>query len=302
MEKISKAGVYDIPAEIYHGDCCISPSLSASGAVEIIEECPRMFWHNSYLNPNREREEKDCFDIGTVAHMAMLEPHLLTEKVAVIEYSSYRTKDAQEMRDDARACGKIPMLEEQFKEIQAMRKELFSHPIASKAFAKGNPEQSLIWKDEKSGVWCKSRPDWTPESGSYLIDYKTSATANPEKFIKQSSSLGYHQKAAWQLEAAQIVTGKRPRSFYFVVQSTKSPYLVSVFELDATAILWGEIANAKAREIFSKCLKESYWPGYCPPGKDREASFELRLPAWAEKELEKRDEMGAFAIGAHVQS
>lgn len=301
MMKIGKPGQYEIPAEVYHGDCCIAPSLSASGAVEILDECPRMFWHNSYLNPEREIEDKRCFTLGTCAHMLFLEPHLMEEKVAIIDAENYRTKAAQELKKAAQDAGKLPILSHEFSDVLAMRRELFSHPVAGKAFQSGRAEQTLIWQDEITGVWCKSRPDWIPTSGTYLIDYKTSTTANPEAFQRKAAELGYYQKAAWQMEGMKAVTGERPRRFYFVLQSVKAPYLVSVFELDSGSIMWGDILNAKSREVFAKCLKEDRWPSYCPLGSDTEKAFDLNITDWQERQLQKKHEMGAFAVGVHIQ-
>lgn len=287
MNKIDKPGLYEIDAEFYHGDCCVGPSLSASGAVTIEDECPRIFWNDSYLNPDREESERKAFSLGTCAHLMFLEPHLMDSKVAIIEADDYRTKVAKELRDLAVSSGLTPILSHQFEGVKAMRTELMKHQVAGLAFKGGKPEQTYIWQDEKTGVWCKARPDWVPNSGSYLIDYKTSTTANPEVFMRNAPKLGYYQKAAWQLEGVEKVTGKRPGQFWFVLQSINAPHLSSVFRLqsDDPMLSLYDAKNAQAREKFAKSVKNGYWPGYVPNGSTLETAFDIKLPAWTEKQL-----------------
>lgn len=287
MSKIDKTGLYEISSEEYHGDCCVGPSLSASGCVTIEDECPRVFWDGSYLNPDREEEDKKAFSLGTCAHLIFLEPHLIDSKVSVIDADDYRTKAAKEMRDDATKAGLVPVLKSQFQDIKAMRNELMKHHVAGLAFKNGKPEQTYIWQDEETGVWCKARPDWVPNSAKYLIDYKTSTTANPDVFMRNAPKLGYYQKAAWQIEGIERVTGARPDQFWFVLQSVSRPYLPTVFRLQADdpMIPLYHAKNAEARRKFAKAVKDGYWPGYSPKGSSLETAFDIKLPAWTEKQL-----------------
>jgi len=55
-----------------------------------------------------EKETTKAMELGTLIHAAILEPNLpLDEIAAVSPYSDFRTKAAQEWRDDARAMGKM---------------------------------------------------------------------------------------------------------------------------------------------------------------------------------------------------
>lgn len=295
-EKISQAGVYDIPREQYHGDSAIGPSLSASGAKTLVDSCPAVFWHESYLNPDYAAEQKTDFDIGNASHLIMLEPEQWGARVVEVEANDYRTKAAQEARDAAYAAGKTPLLPKHRDKIIAMHKALMRHPIARTAFTQGLPEQSYFCRDEKNGVWLKARPDFMPSHGKWIVDYKSTGSANPREFKKRAWDNGYAQQAAWYLDVVEAVTGSRPDEFWFVAQETDAPHLVSVCKLDERALSWGAILNRRAIDVFAKCCAANSWPGYRDPQKpDRDAAFVISLPTYAEFQLEERREAGEFA-------
>lgn len=289
-DKITKPGVYyDITNEAYHGDCCDAPSLSSSGARALIEECPAAFWWNSYLNPDYEPENKKVFDLGTAAHTALLEPETWEGRIVVIDAANYQTKAAKEARDAAWAAGKTPLLADQRDAIAAMRDALMAHPLASKAWQQGHAESSYFWHPEGyDGLWLKCRPDFMPDHGQWIIDYKTTTSANPRAFTKRVWDLGYFQSAAWYIDGVEAVTGRAPEEWWFVVQEVKPPYLVSVFLLDMRAIEWGRILNRRAVALFAKCLATDTWPGY------GETAQMIGLPTWAEFQLEERHQAGEF--------
>lgn len=289
LAEIFVDGVYaDLPAELYHSQLTPSPSLSSSMARGLLNECPAMFWHNSYLNPERVREEKSHFDIGHAVHLLYLEEEKFADAIFVVEAEDWRTKAAREARDAARSEGKIPLLEKNVGELLSMRKALLSHPIAGKAFSgEGFSELSLVWKDKETGVFLKARPDWTPANFSFLVDLKTSTTANPNDFARKAYGLGYHQQAAWYLDAAEAVLGERPGQFWFVVQDKSAPFLCSVVAFDAEAIAAGRELNRRAIRQFAECLDKDEWPGYRNEGTpDRDTAFILSLPNWAQREVE----------------
>lgn len=289
LTAVVEPGVYaDLAAEVYHSQLTPTPSLSSSMARTLQNECPAMLWHGSYLNPDRVREDKAHFDIGHAVHLLYLEQEKFAGAVAVIEADDWRTKAAREARDDARAEGKIPLLEKNISEILAMRSTLLSHPIAGKAFAgEGFSELSLVWKDSETGVWLKARPDWSPANFDFLVDLKTSATANPTDFARKAYGMGYHQQAAWYLDAAEAVLGTPPSQFWFVVQDKGAPFLCSVAAFDSEALAAGRELNRKAIRQFTECLEKDEWPGYRNENThDRDTAFMLALPGWAQREVE----------------
>lgn len=286
---ITEAGVYaDLDASVYHSQLTDTPSLSSSMARTIVEECPKMIWTRSYMNPDQAREEKAVFDIGSAVHLLHLENDKFQAGIRVVTAPDWRKKEAQEARDEARAAGLIPLLQSTYDEVCAMREALEAHPIAGAAFSgEGESELSVVWKDEETGVWLKCRPDWSPVGFGFLIDLKTSTTANPRDFAKKAYGLGYHQQAAWYLDGVEAATGVRPRTMWFVVQDKSAPYLCSVVAFNPDAIDAGRQKNREAIRTFARCLERNDWPGYRQEGNpDSDSAFILTLPVWAQREVE----------------
>ena len=92
------SGIHDVPESDYHGD---RRSLSVSGA-KVLLDCPARYrWQQD--NP----VHKDAYDFGHVAH------ELILGKGAgyrVLDFDSWRSKDAREAKDQAHADGVAPIL------------------------------------------------------------------------------------------------------------------------------------------------------------------------------------------------
>lgn len=289
-ERIAAPGAYDLPAELYHGDCCAGASLSSSGARQILETCPAKFWFESYLNPNRPSDDDSRFELGTAAHTALLEPASMTERIAVVDASDWRTKEAKEMRATFRAAGKTPILKHQAMAILEMREAVLAHPAAKRLWSDGRAEPTYIWRDPLTEVWLKARPDFVSADGRRVVDYKTTSRAEKDAFARRIYEHGYYQQGAWCLDGIEAATGQAPEEFILVAQEIEPPYLVSVFRLGRRALEWGRLLNRRAIQIFADCIATDVWPGY------GDRAVELELPSFAEFALEARFDAGEFQV------
>lgn len=283
-------GIYDLPADVYHSDPTDTPSLSA-GMITDLLSAPALCRHNSRrLNPDWEAPEgQERFTIGTVSHIIFLEPDLFNAQVRVIDAPDWRSAAARERRDDALAKGQTPILEKHAAAVWGARRAFFINEFTARAFTNGTFEQSIFWRHPVYGFWCRARPDFIAAGGGHLCDYKATANANPDGFGKHAFSMGYHRRAAWYLEGAEIVLGRRPKNYWFANQEVKAPHLTSVCELDMQALEAGREENERAAGIFARCLQTDEWPGYrhrTDPSRD--LAFQVGLPVWAYTQIEQR--------------
>lgn len=268
-------GIYDIPAEVYHAD---QTSLSSTGARKMLPpSCPAKFRYEQD-NPSPPSDE---FSFGHAAHRLIL--HAGADLVE-IDARDYKTNKAKEAKAAALAENKTPILPHQKKVAEAMAAVVLNDPIAGALFEPGTgvAEQSLFWTDATTGVIRRARPDWLPHlaaaSGRYIVpDYKTCVSSAPEKFRKAMYEHGYHQQAAWYLDAVRALGIARDPLFLFVAQEKTPPYLVTTFEPDALALEIGRHLNAGALHLYAQCVAEERWPGYA---NDVEL---LALPGWVER-------------------
>ena len=289
--KISKAGLYELPMSVYHGDCCDGFSVSGSGLIKIEQECPAKFWHQSYLNPAREEQnDTPAMAFGRAVHMLLLEGPECFKAHYVIrpEGLNFSTKEGKAWRDAQTA--EILTADDAIK-IAQMVAAITEHPQARRAFMDGLSERSLIWRDPLTGIWLKARPDWLPNSLPFVPNYKTAASARPDDWVKTAADLGYHQSAALTVDAMKSVLDREVVP-YFVVQEKEPPYVVTVCMLQDTDIQWGRLLNRRALDTLARCLETGVWPGYASE------AVECRLPGWTQTQLQREHEAGLFQDAA----
>jgi hypothetical protein len=287
---ITSPGCYDLPEEEYHRDPCPTPSLSA-GMIDHMLIAPKKCWYaSSRLNPNWKAPDDDAkFSIGTVTHIIHLEPELFDKKVLVVDAADWRTKDAKAARVDAKANGMTAVLRHQMDAINEARAAFYANDFTCHAWANGKAEQSLFWLHATLRIWCRARPDFISNAFTHLNDHKATADANPEAFGRHAATMKYYRRAAWYLEGAEIVFGKRFDHYWFINQEMKAPYLTSVIELDESALEAGRLENERAARMFVRCLEREEWPGYRHPDQpDKDLAFKSGLPNYAYTTIDQR--------------
>jgi hypothetical protein len=244
-------GFYDMPEDEYHSH----PALSVTAAKKLLHpSCPAIFRYSQDHPQPRKRE----FDLGHAAHKVVLGAG---EELYVVDADNYRTKKAQTERDDAYDRGDIPVLPDEFDQVQAMAAAVREHPQAGPLFSgPGLAEQSLFWTDPETGVPCRARLDWL----SHLVgDYKTSTSAEPGHIARKIDDFGYYLQADWYLSGAVHLDLVAPDAeFVFVFQDKNPPYVVTTVVLEDVDLKIGHERNRQAREIYRDCLESGVWPGY----------------------------------------
>jgi hypothetical protein len=273
---VSKPGIYTLSEDVYHGDSFPAPCISSGVLKSILLKSPLHAWMgHPALNPKHVEYTSDSFDIGTAAHLLLLEG---VDKIAVIDAKDYRTNDAKAARDNARLDGKIPLLPHQYEDVKGMV-EAAQKCLAESELgicdlrAEGVSESSWIWQEEST--WLKIRPDWISSDTTLVVDYKTTGnSANPEGIAKIILNFGYHIQDALYRRGVNALTGITP-NFVFLFQETTEPYMCSLISLPDQ---FQDMANwqvEKGIARFRECLASGNWPGYptqvCYPD----------LPSWA---------------------
>lgn len=261
--QVTEPGVYEMPSEVYHADPVPGGSLSATWMKRLLPpSCPAKF---KWLLDNPEPPKKE-YDLGHAAHKEVLTEG---EAIEVIDAPDWRTKAAQEARDAARAQGKVPILTKQAAQVRAMAKELREHPVASTLFrpGHGSPEQSLFWRDKETKQFCRARLDWLPHAsqGGRLVipDYKTAADGEPDYALpKAVGRYSYELQAAHYLDGVKTLGLAKNPTFVFVFQEKEPPYVVTVVELDMTALQIGRMLRERAIAKYRECLDADHWPPY----------------------------------------
>ncbi len=279
-------GIVALTADAYHADTVADrPSLSASIAKILCDRTPLHAWTaHPRLNPNFVREEKDAFDLGTIAHALILQGDTATE---VLDFPDWRTKIAKEAREASRAAGKTPILAKHWSTVRRMVEaavaQIDSHEADPALFAPGLPEQTIVWDED--GVTCRARIDWLHDDRRAIDDYKTtSASADPAAWCRTMLNMGGDIQQAFYRRGMRALFGQNPE-WRFIVQETYPPYALSVVSLAPDALALAEKKVERAIETWRRCLATDTWPGYTT----RIAYAES--PPWAEAQYLEREAM-----------
>lgn len=269
MSETIAPGIYpDIPDHEYHA----RPELSASQMKKLLPPYVPAIFDFERKNP---REHKVAFEFGHAAHTELLgigaEVVTVQKKSKSGEYvdaDSYETVSAKAHVTEILAAGKTPLLAHEQKRVTEMVKAVKADPLASRLLAptSGTPEASAFWADPESDVALRGRFDFLREpdkNGRLLIvDYKTSKSADPREFAKESANHNYPISAANYVDGVLTLGHAKAVEFLFVVQSKTAPYLVSVVGIKPDDLEMGRRLKRKAIETFKVCSERDEWPGY----------------------------------------
>lgn len=303
MREINEPGIYpEFPTDAYHADPCPTPSLSSSIAKLLVHASPAhaRYWHPR-LNPDLPVEEFDSKKArGQAAHKMMLGRG--ADIVVITGYDDWRKKDAQELRADALAEGKIPLLERVADEARLMvdtGRYALGEAGIQLGEGPGVAEACVIARDP-SGAWLRALVDWlqidSQAKRAVITDYKTTAaSAAPFSAPRLLAGMLYDFQGAFYERVLELV---RPElagriTFRLVVQEVEPPFELSVLELTEADL---SVSRAQVRAgiaRWTECLARDEWPGY-PREVVRVALPPWHSQPWMERELNaSMDESGA---------
>lgn len=253
----------------------------------LMNESPEKFKYN-LDHPVSEDEKSQAFLFGSACHKMVLEPLEFNKEYAVAPNVDRRTKAGKE--EYAQFCesnaGKTVISLEDRDTIVAMCNVLLDNRLSEEMIT-GQHEVPYFWKDPETGERCKCRADVVKQvDGKYVVvDYKTTTSAQTDRFNAELFRYGYHVQAAMYTEGLQcaLKLDYRPK-FCFVAQEKKAPYAVNVIEVSDDVMRYGDRLYHDLLRRYHECKELDVWPGYCSDG----IPNETQLPGWlnfAEEEM-----------------
>lgn len=297
-EKISNPGIYDMPLDEYHGQCCVGPSVSSSGLRKIFDpnSSPAHFWDTSSLNPDRAPEEDSPFmALGRAAHHSVLEEPDF-DKLFAKRPDTYEDDKGNEKpwSGNANKCkawiegvakvGKTVLTSAQMEKVDGMKAAIAAHPHALDLL-RGGVELSFIWQDEATGLWMKSRPDSVPAFSATGADLKCVSSVSDKFIANAMRDRGYVMQAAMVGEAFRVLLGIELETFSFVFVEQERPHCVRLESVHPLDYDRGWQANRAAARLIAKCIKEDRWPG--PENRDGDGNF-FSLSTFAREQMDRR--------------
>lgn len=264
-----------VSAETYHKRL---PGMLSKGALDLVAQSPLHYKHWLDTPPEEDEDETAALFFGKAFHCALLEPEEFEEIYAVEPvFGDCRLKENKAARDKWRAAHAFhtPISAVLYDKIVGMVAALRAHPLTRNVFdGEGEPELTIRWKDETTGLPCKARADLYKPRLRAAFDVKTAANASYGAFRRAAADYRYHcQDAFYRTGFAEV--GHPIDSFVFVAIEKTPPYAIASFVLDDDDIARGRARVRADIATFDECLRTDSWPGY--PVEIQT----LKLPSWA---------------------
>lgn len=276
---MNEAGIFlDLSAWDYHAR---KDALSSS-EIRDLRDSPG---HYQFYRAN-PKPKTDPMRAGDRVHTALFEPELYAAKY-IIELETEpgvrlpkRSDDQKEKWAEFEAGleeWQDEVSREEFEEGLEIADELREHELVKAILATALfTEGSLFWKDKRTDVLCKARPDIYVAKHKMLLDLKVVNKGNERAFSAAIQEHGYHIQAAHYSEGLRFFDQPVEKASYIVVER-KKPRVIQTYTL-ADAELAAGIEERKALlDLFVECTGSGSWPLYSIGFK------EITRPSWVLK-------------------
>jgi hypothetical protein len=256
---------HGIDADTYRA----TEGISASDLKWILPPRTPAHYH-AYKTGQIKREETRALVIGTLCHLAVLEPDKLAASFALKPQGlDLRTKDGKSWKE---SVGSLPIIDaDEAAMLEGMTNSVHAHPAASDLL-KGSKREVSLFDTHRTGLKIKGRVDVLGQD--FVADVKTAEAGDSQGFASAIFRYNYHVQAAMYCQLANV------ERFAFIAVEKVAPYAVAVYELSPTALQIGLSALNNALQLIAECEDRKEWPAYGA------LSQVIDLPSWAYKQLD----------------
>jgi hypothetical protein len=267
------AGVHPrMPSGRYHQR---ELGVVSKSALDKIDRSPLHYraWVDGELPDN----DTPALLFGRAFHASLLEPEVFAKEF--VEQPDFGDMRSSANRADRDAWAKehpgaTVITTETMRLLRNMSASVRKHPLGRQLLKEGEPELTVVWNDDETGLKCKCRADYYVPRHELVVDAKSALDASPEQFRRDIAKYRYHVQDA--LYRAGFSAADKPvQHFVFLAVEKSPPFAVAIYELDSDAIGRGYTSARRNIDTLADCLRKDKWPGYS------ESIQSLELPPWA---------------------
>lgn len=286
-EVITEPGAYRMSMERYHTqEVCDGPSVSSTDLRRAYSSL-HAFWKGWRGNPNRypDKPPSDSLILGRAAHCLVLGDEVFDEQFCYVPEDAPRRPTAAQVnafhRDgkwsdaaaegaawwakfDAKSQGKEEVTQAQVQKILYMAENLNANKLCVELLRSDLTEISMVWQDEATGLWIKSRPDCMPANGYDFGDLKTFAPKSTNLILAAQRSVtdyDYPMQMALATMGAEILFGQTAKNCGLCFTMTADPYEAIPVLLDYDTLYWAKVRCRDAINRIAEGLQTNEWPG-----------------------------------------
>lgn len=266
------SGWYRMPNEAYHNK---APGISSSG-LNLISLSPAHYHCRDLY------DETPSMALGTACHCRVLEPERYKDTYEVHPQS---TRFTPKLKEDAAVRGVVPIKQNDHDKVEAIAASVCEHEDARTILeSSGMAEASGFWKDRKTGVKCKTRPDWVAFDLRVVADLKIMGDimtarsvmpSNPEGASRLVAKKNMHWQAYWNTNAASVlIDDSGPWDFVWIMVEPNPPHSVGVYQAHRDMVYFARLEVELLLQRYAECVRSNAWP------KPMWGLRTLSLPEW----------------------
>ncbi|GAB4351375.1 MAG: hypothetical protein Kow0026_08400 [Oricola sp.] len=299
---ITEPGIYrGISLSDYHDnrDLFDGPSVSKSALKWLLPPhggSPKAFWGRWKWNPDHiEPKTTPALDFGKAVHCLLLGDEVFSEAFAV--RPEHRPDDMdkpeaerRQWNANAKDCkawlkaqeGLTVLTMDQIERIRRIAGDAAKYPLIRQGILNGKVERTLCWKDPKTGIWLKCRPDNMPTDSGIFTDLKSASSFDEDFLERQVFDAGYYlQGGALRMVCRGLGIPFEVFVLLYVLNDEVPDTAhaeIAEFELDR-----GERAIRWCLDTIRSCLDAGEWPGAQPFSNGER---QLQIKPWAKDRLD----------------
>jgi hypothetical protein len=201
-----------------------------------------------------------AMDWGILVDILTTSPEDFEALTVLKKYDSFRSKEAQDWRDEQQAKNKLILSNEMICEGHIAAKVLLeTHKESAFIFEKSRKQ--VIVAGKIAGIKIKGMIDIAPFHADYLADLKTTADFSIQGFERSSANRGYYVQAGLYLALWNALFPDDQRSgFKIIWQNSKAPYEVAISSLTEEDIQAGYMIAVHLINKIASAEKSNSWP------------------------------------------
>jgi hypothetical protein len=261
--------VTNMTREEYVTCCGMNPSSLSAGLVGLDDVNPtaiKMAWENPD-NTTRTAASQDRLDRGTLAHLMVLQPELLMDRVAIWQGGRRDSNEWYQFEDDNK--GKLIVKSTDYCQVAKATNIMRSQAPVASLLAASEYEVAMFATETCNAspgyIAVKGQVDCVNRAGRVIVDLKTTEAGIDTRSVQRTiRTFHYREKMALYRRWIARESGTDPDAWkcYNVFMSLEQPYGVVIVKFSDFALQWGESRMMIALEGVDQCLASNVWPLY----------------------------------------
>lgn len=235
--------------EQYHA----SEGLSFSG-LKLLSKTPRHYYMSKIVKKTETASQR----VGTLTHMALLEPERFKKIVKPID-GNRNAKEVQLRIDEAEREGYYVCKPKEYKDAAGIADYIETTDFYKKYIRGGVAEVSL--RCVHDDILLKCRPDYLHQERKIIVDVKTFNDLDIDSIERQIYKMKYHWQSAFYLFVLEKSLNIKTTKFVHMFVDVENAIIRNVV-LDDAALEKAFEEMSPYIQQYKNCLTNNKWPAY----------------------------------------